>query len=302
MDWSFWRRRTPVGIFIGHKPKQNAVLLALRDGLRRHGIKSFVADAAAGWRPCEIAVTFGVYKPLTERARNVGRVIDAQRRNGGQHLVIELGYLHRDRYYMVGWGGLNGRADFCNRNMPSDRLDALQIDVKPWRTTGEHVVLCGQVPTDSAVCHVDYAAWCRETALELKRRTRRVVRFRAHPMASEEIDMRGTGVVLSDRPSLLDDLQNAWCVVTFNSNAAVESILEGVPAFAFDEGSMATAVASSDLDDLENPPMPDRRQWLADLAYAQWTVDEIRAGLAWEHLRQKFATTTDGILEQRRVG
>lgn len=282
----WFRQSNAVGIFIGHKSRQNEALLAFRDGLKRHGARSFVADAAHGWKPCRFAVTFGTYKPITERSRHVGQVIDAQRRNGGKHLVIELGYLHRDRYYMAGWGGLNGRADFRNARMPSDRFESLGIEIRPWREQGEQIVLCGQVPTDAAVCHIDYPAWCRETALALKQRASRPVIFRAHPMMPDAIDMSGTGVIPSRHALLQDDLTNAWCVVTFNSNAGVESAIEGVPVFAFDRGSMALPIASGNLDDLERPPTPDRRQWLANLAYAQWTVEEFRRGIAWDHLRR----------------
>ena len=58
---------------------------------------------------------------------------------------------------------------------------------------------------------------------------------------------------------------------------------------------MADAIANFDLDDIVDPPLPDRQQWAHDLAYAQWTVTELRAGLPWVHL-------VDGWLEGKASG
>jgi len=85
--------------------------------------------------------------------------------------------------------------------------------------------------------------------------------------------------------SLDNDLKNAYSVVTFNSNSAVEAIIKGVRVFAADNGSMAWNVAKKNLSDLEDPIfIPDRRPWLNDLCYAQWTPAEIAEGKAWRHL------------------
>jgi hypothetical protein len=35
---------------------------------------------------------------------------------------------------------------------------------------------------------------------------------------------------------------------------------------------------------IESPEMPDRDQWLSDLAYCQWTPAEMRSGVVWKHL------------------
>jgi len=73
-------------------------------------------------------------------------------------------------------------------------------------------------------------------------------------------------------------------VVTFNSNSGVEALLQGVPVLAFDEGSMVWSLCNRSLSDIESPSLPDRAQWLNDLSYAQWTLAEMKEGLAWKHL------------------
>jgi hypothetical protein len=88
---------------------------------------------------------------------------------------------------------------------------------------------------------------------------------------------------LSMRP-LTEDLKDAHCVVTWNSNSAVEAAILGKPVFAFDEGSMAWEIANKTLLDVDTPNYPDRKQWAHNLAYSQWTLSEIGNGEAWRHL------------------
>ena len=48
---------------------------------------------------------------------------------------------------------------------------------------------------------------------------------------------------------------------------------------------------SYSIDEIESPLMPDRSQWLNNLAYCQWSISEIRRGLPWGRLR-KYANET----------
>jgi hypothetical protein len=64
----------------------------------------------------------------------------------------------------------------------------------------------------------------------------------------------------------------------------VEAAIDGIPVFVADAGSMARPIANESLESIERPRMPERRQWLYDLAYSQWTAREMARGLAWEHL------------------
>ncbi len=274
-----------VGVFVPREPRLHCrVINAFFKGLRRHGMRCFMSDLSGGWTPCEVSVTFGVYKSVLERGRQVGSIMAAQTQHGGRHLVLERGFLDRERYFMAGWNGLNGRADFRNSQMPPDRWNRLKIPLCPWRDDGAHVVVCGQVPWDASVQHIDMAAWCRETIDEIRRRTDRPIVFRPHPAQPQAIELDEGGICISRHRSFREDLHRAWCVVTFNSNSAVEAAVDGIPVFVADAGSMARPIANESLEVIERPRMPDRGQWLYDLAYSQWTAREMARGLAWEHL------------------
>jgi hypothetical protein len=47
-------------------------------------------------------------------------------------------------------------------------------------------------------------------------------------------------------------------------------------------------VANTVLEDIENPKYPDRTQWVNDLGYKQWTVEEIRDGTVFKRFKSKL--------------
>jgi|GEM_PF-1228501 len=268
-------------------------LLAFARGLQKRKLPYQIFDLESGYQPCDILVTFGIGKRKTARGQTVGEMIMSHQDmvGEGRHLVIERGFLNRDRYFMVGWGGLNGRADFCNARSPGDRFRKLDINVSPWRSAGNHIVLCGQIPWDAAVQHTNHIDWCRDTASHLMRLCNRPIVFRPHPMQPDAIDMTSIPVKISKNSDLQADLVDAWAVVTFNSNAGVEATLAGIPTFASDVGAMGFSILNKDLANIDKPAMPDRKQWLFNIAYTQWTLDELAEGKALVHLWEKrFAT------------
>jgi hypothetical protein len=78
---------------------------------------------------------------------------------------------------------------------------------------------------------------------------------------------------------------NAHALITWSSAAAVMAVLAGVPVVTM--GPCAAAPMAGDIADVENLPQPERESWAGVLADNQWTLDEMRAGKAWEALRLK---------------
>jgi hypothetical protein len=264
----------------------NRTIKALYDGCPVDKELRSVQD----YEPSDIAVVFGVRKKAVPYSNFRGNVIDRQKANGKRTIVLETGYINRgdeeSNHYAVGFDGLNGRADFNNHDSPSDRWQKLGLKLKPWKQ-GEKIIVCGQIPWDAAVEHVNHIQWLRDTILSIHEKSERQIVFRPHPKFKNpelltHIDVANV-CELSNR-SLLEDLEDAWAVVTFNSNSGVESLIEGVPVFVDDHGSMAFPVANRNLLYIDNPKKPEREQWAHNLAYCQWTLEEMRSGETWTHL------------------
>ena len=237
------------------------------------------------YRPSEMAVIFGVYKSRVPKSFPRGEIFQRQRQKNLDVIVLETGYVNRgdgeNHHYAAGFNGLNGRADFRNEEMPDDRAKLLGVELKPWKE-GEYIVLCGQVPWDASVEGSDHLLWLDGAAERIRSYSKRPIKFRPHPLAKSAYrPVKGTE--LSVVP-LAEDLKTAHCVVTYNSNSAVEALIYGVPVFAHDQGSMCWKVANKSLLSVDVPNKPDRSQWLSDLAYCQWTLKEMKEGKAWKHL------------------
>jgi hypothetical protein len=269
-----------VRVYLSGDPVHDRVLEAFYEGCAEE--KEFVRGFK--YEPSDLAVIFGVFKSKIPKSYPRGAVLRQQRENNLDVVVLETGYINRGdgetHHYAAGFNGLNGRADFKNKGMPDDRVKKLGVELKPWRRDGKHILLCGQVPWDASVDMIDYGRWLHAIANRLQELTPRHIRFRPHPAVKMG---RLPGCEFSTRP-IREDFEDAWAVVAYNSNSVVEGIIQGIPGFSFDAGSMATSVCNMNIEDIENPQMPDRQQWLNDLAYCQWTLEEMRSGEAWKHL------------------
>lgn len=238
-------------------------------GFKKHGI-DVIVKKPMNLEKCDLAVCWGVRKKH-------------EMLTGRRSLIIERGYVG-DRFYWtsIGYDGLNGRADFMNKGMPGRRWDRLFSEYikEPVNTSkGKYALLIGQVPGDMSLIHTSIRDWYIRTSYQLKSSGHEVL-FRPHPNAK---NVRVPNVPTSVNRPLEQDLEEAKFVVTYNSNTGVESVLRGYPTISCDSGSMAYAVTGH--SPARVPTLPDRQKWCNDIAYTQWSPEEIARGDAWEHLK-----------------
>ena len=198
---------------------------------------------------------------------------------GHEVLVMERGYIgNRFSLSSLAWNGLNGYGEFPNiENCDSARFDNVAT-LKPWKHDGEYVLIMGQVPGDASLRGRNLMPWYESVAVLAADFYGLPVLFRPHPVAIKRgarQQPRHTQVCRAD--SLEKSMSKAAVVITYNSNSAVDAVLAGVPTIAYDAGSMAYPVTAHSIGELVRP---DRQQWANDLAWCQWSIDEIRDGTA----------------------
>jgi hypothetical protein len=167
----------------------------------------------------------------------------------------------------------------------------LSIDLRPWRTDGDHILLCLQRNGGWSMGSVNVVAWANQTIAHLRQHTQRPIRIRCHPGDKGAKDyvnqIVGTGVSISTASDLIDDLQNCWAAVNHNSSPVVGAAIEGIPIFVTDvTRSQCQDIANTDLSQIETPRMPDRLPWVQRLSMFHWNFDELRSGECWRHMRQ----------------
>jgi hypothetical protein len=109
--------------------------------------------------------------------------------------------------------------------------------------------------------------------------------LRPHPgKMADPTSLIQPGVTVSDptQRSLLKDLKHAAGAFVFNSSSGVAAILNGVPLWVDDPGSVCWQVANTDAGTIHKPDMPDRTSWLNNLSACHWTDEESRQGLIYK--------------------
>lgn len=81
-----------------------------------------------------------------------------------------------------------------------------------------------------------------------------------------------------------EKFSSAHMLVTYNSIAAVEAVMRGVPVMTFGENA-AQVFSSPAVEQPFTPDKAERERWAHSLAYGQFTLREMQDGIAWQTLR-----------------
>lgn len=159
---------------------------------------------------------------------------------------------------------------------PRDRLERCNVRLKP-RSSGSKILIAPPSLKSLSLWNMDPEVWVAETVQALKQHTDRPIEIRLkRPRAERMIEN-------TMEQALADDV---YCLVTYNSVAAVEAVMLGKPAICLGPNA-ASVVANTNVSDVENLFFPDedlRDAWLRHLSYSQFTFTEMSDGTAWRIL------------------
>lgn len=194
-------------------------------------------------------------------------IVQQCERSGTPYWFIDNGFWSSARggpsgYYRMTYRGLH--AQFLRNMQP--RLDREQME---WRTRGDHVLLALPGEHYGEAHGINIWDWTLEIRPKIRQHTSRLIKVRS-----------------KNRSPLVEDLRNAWCLVTHSSNVAVEAARYGTPVFV-EPGASAEPIGSTDLSRIEDPHLPDmatRMEWWRSLMCQQFTISEMAAGVAWRYM------------------
>lgn len=260
---------------------------AIRKGpLYRHeafvaGLKAIGCEVREGYPAapdqCDLLVMWNRYDVGHQIASRVEKC-------GGTVLVAENGYLgfggsspkfdmvagRSDSTFALARGGHNGQGWTPDG---TGRFEQLGVDVKPWRPSGRHVLVCAN-RSFGIPGRMMPMTWPSDVAAQLRSIQKRPVVLRNHP-----------GNDAPKRP-LAQDLANAWAVVVWSSSAGAHALAAGIPVLCAAPFWILKA-ASGRLDEVDAPPRPERGPHFERLAWAQWTLEEIASGRPYRLLLEK---------------
>ena len=293
-------------------PEKPEMLQKFIEGVNVSGDKGIVSNG--DWQLSDVAIVQGYVhedSPNTPHLQLRKRVFDKQKQNNKRTIIIDSNlFLYVDkenpkkylRYSLDGVFPTTG--NYFWDNPDSTRWQKIFKDVgitlKPWKNSGNHILICLQRNGGWSMKGRDNQEWAREVITKIRQFSDRPIIIRGHPgdrragkylmPTDKRYNLHGlSNVHISDHRNrtLTQDLQNAWCTVVYNSSPSVASAIEGVPVFVDDPADcQAKDVANIDFQNIEHPEIFDREHWLSKLGMCHWNFEELSNGSAWKHMRE----------------
>jgi hypothetical protein len=203
---------------------------------------------------------------------------------GRPFYAIDTGYFGNGKHKT--WHRITYNA-LQNMSAITDRNDKrLKIQLGHWAniynppTPGSKILVC---PPSDKVMNMfgqpDAKTWTLNLIEQLKDLTDRPIEIRMKPIRSERISTK------TIQQALADDVH---CLITYNSIAATEALMEGKPAITLGPNA-AQLVCETNLENIETPKIPSEDEmyaFLKHLSYAQFTQPEMEDGTAWKILQE----------------
>ena len=149
-------------------------------------------------------------------------------------------------------------------NYPDDRLKKLNLDIIDQKKFGDFIIISEPSAIMKKVYNVPQ--WTEDTIKLVKKYTDRKVIIH-NKFSKEPLDFL---------------LKNAWAFISLQSTAGFKAMQKGVPAFFTDHFLKNIG----EIKDIESPII--NYNIFNNLAYGQWTLNEIESGEAWENIVKSY--------------
>jgi len=279
-------------------PRKESCLQSFADGAKLLGANVHVENSYK-YTPSKLAVILGwvTQDKTTPNILLRQQIVEEQQKIGGRTMCIDAGcWKYTDsenrflRYSLD--GPFYDQAEYANKHSDSKswkRISrALNVDIKPWRTKGRHILICMQRDGGFSMKNLDPMVWLDKKIKEIRQYTDRPIIIRPHPGKPQDFSkfvQSNISIMDSRSVPLVASMNKAWAAVFFNSSSSVAAVCEGIPIFIDDSSCVAKSVANMSLQNIENPEFFERDQWLFDLAAAHWSDEEGKIGKIYQKFR-----------------
>mgnify|MGYP003115276231 FL=1 len=245
---------------------------------------------------CDVAVIWSVlWQGRMAKYRNIWQTY---RDKNKPVVVLEVGGIKRNETWKIGINGINREADFANQNVDGERWKKFNIELQPWKQTGDKIIICGQHSNSHQWRNnPPMTTWFDQQITQIRKHTDKPIVIRPHPRNGVSLNAKkyqNVKIVTPQRDrrtyddtDLAERLKSAWAVVSHSSNPAMTAVFSGIPVYV-SEASLSYDVGNVSYENINHPNMPDRQQWANKLAYTEWWTDEIEQGLPWARIKKRL--------------
>ena len=256
----------------------------------------------------DVAVVQGFVHPGSKNGQHLKLrkdVFEKQQRDGKRSIIVDSNlFLYADKgnsnkFLRYSYDGIfPSTGEYCNANPDPARWELvsrrLGIKLKPQRKNGNDILICCQRDGGWSMGSEQLMPWLVKTIQLLRKHSDRRIVVRFHPGDKNILNhkrmlarYRLPNVIVSHAENILQDFASTYCLINYNSSPAVAAAIEGIPTIVLDPTkSQAAEVSHHKLADINNLQEFDRELWIQKMAQMHWTLDELKDGTAWRHLRQ----------------
>ena len=219
------------------------------------------------------------------------------------HLIRDVTYLRIipkitgkdiNNYPRFTWGKILPSDNNFPYDPTYDRWQDLQkkynLSVKEYSKKGDNILFLLQVPTDASLNRItfsndDYLNFVIRSIGKILLHTDRKIILRDHPLIKNNKSIipfiinqfKNTNKVFSStKKELKLDLDNARCVVSYNSSATVEALMYGVNVINLSQ-EQPCFTANNKIEDIENLKNFDRKDFLRKISFLHWSNEELES-------------------------
>ena len=296
------------------KPQKPLIIKNFIEGVNRCGDKGIISNS---WTviPADVSVLQGFVHQQPQKHRHLmlrKSVFETQQKRNKRTMIVDSSlFLYADptqskNYLRYGYDGIfPNTAEYCYDNPDPLRWEIIKkdlgIDLKPWRLGGgKYILICCQRDGGWSMGGLKVNVWLQHAIQQIRSFTKKEIRIRFHPgdkssrqwanLVRQWINSGQStyqNIAISGAKNLIDEFAHAHAVVGHNSSPTVASVIEGIPTLVTDpDGAQIKGVNLEKWQDIESPKEFDRELWIRRIAQIHWTLDEVKAGLAWKHLRK----------------
>lgn len=231
--------------------------------------------AARGWRVKE------TNKHISERPDLIAgygwRPVMREAHQRWPEIVLhcDLGFWSRDQYMKLALG--DRWSPLVDRDFDDARLRCHGVKIQPSRAPGKRVLVCGMSAKAAGTWNLQPQQW-EENAVKRLVKAGATVTYRPKPTWHGAREIKGAAY---DRSySIAAALAQADAVVSHHSNAAIDALAAGLPIYV--ETGIARALSVPTIEAAVGAEAPDyetRAQFLRQVAFHQWSLPELAAGV-----------------------
>lgn len=259
----------------GTRRKPSALMTALYNSARKRKLN---AIQITEYKQCDVLVLYG-WGGAKQQA--------AIKAHKGRYVAFDMGYWKRAGFIYRKW-----RVSIDGFHCPDlilkseqDQKRATHDGIKAssdFRNPKGHILLIGNAPKSIQVIESN---WSHKMAKKIRHAfpDKRII-YRPKPGRPIEPNVDYDGISTDPIDSAI---KQASLVVCRHSNVAVDCAIRGVPVVC--EDGAASVIFPNTLEDYENQPDQAKRQkFLCNLAWWQWSIDEITGGKFWPWLEKQL--------------